>query len=282
MLLVFAIIVSFAALSMVGWLAIDVARKGASAQVDRIKNTTVNELADAFIFVDFKRIALFNLLAIGLTPVVVWLLTGNLIFAGLSMLVPIIAPKIVVNRIRKKRLQAFRDQLPDALIILSSSLRAGASLTTALENLMRESKAPLSEEFGIMMRSQRLGMSFEDSLKKMEERVPLQELFMFSAGMRISREVGGNLSNMLDSLADTMYRTMQTEGKINSLTSQGKMQGYVMTGLPILLMLVLNAMEPKEMAPLFHTPAGWATLGVIAVMEILGYLGISKITNINV
>ena len=87
---------------------------------------------------------------------------------------------------------------------------------------------------------------------------------------------------MLDSLADTMFRTMQTDGKIKSLTSQGKMQGLVMAALPLLMMFALDQLQPREMYPLFHSMPGWITLAVIAVMEILGYIGIRKITDIDV
>ncbi|MGH8601107.1 MAG: type II secretion system F family protein, partial [Burkholderiales bacterium] len=87
---------------------------------------------------------------------------------------------------------------------------------------------------------------------------------------------------ILESLADTLRRKHQMEGKINSLTAQGKMQGVVMTGLPLFLMLVLTKMEPEAMHPLWHTTLGWMVLGVIAVMEVIGYLAIRKITNIDV
>jgi tight adherence protein B len=193
-----------------------------------------------------------------------------------------VAPKVIVNFVRKRRMRRFRMQLPDALVIMSSSLRAGASLTTTLENLAKETKPPLAQEFSLLLRNQRIGMSFEDALGKMEERVPLQELSLFSAGVRISREAGGNLGEMLDSLADTMTRTLQTEGKIKSLTSQGKIQGLVMAALPLLMIVVLDQLQPIQMYPLFHSVEGYATLAVIAVMEVLGYLGIRKITDIDV
>jgi tight adherence protein B len=213
---------------------------------------------------------------------VVWVITLNPILAAISLLLPIFAPKLIVNFIRKRRLEKFRYQFPDALVMISSSMRAGASLSVALENLVRESKPPLNQEFALMLRNQRLGVSFDDALVKMEERIPLQEFSLFSAGTRISREVGGNLADMLDALADTLFKTLQTEGKIKSLTSQGKMQGVVMAGLPLLLMFALNVLEPVAMHPLFHSLLGWGVLTLIAVMEFMGYMFIRKITDIDV
>ncbi|WP_449427438.1 type II secretion system F family protein [Rhodanobacter umsongensis] len=282
MILAFLIITLAAAVILMGWLTLVGLGKAANAQSERIKATTERDLADMFVFIDYRRLAWVNFAGFILVPVVVWVLTQNPVFTLVSLLLPIIAPKMIVNFVRKRRMARFRHQLPDALVIMSSSLRAGASLSTTLENLAKETKPPLAQEFSLMLRNQRIGMSFEDALKKMEERVPLQELALFSAGVRISREAGGNLGEMLDSLADTMFRTMQTEGKIKSLTSQGKMQGLVMAALPLLMMFALDQLQPREMYPLFHSMPGWITLAVIAVMEILGYIGIRKITDIDV
>jgi tight adherence protein B len=116
----------------------------------------------------------------------------------------------------------------------------------------------------------------------MERRVPVQDFLMVTAAISIAREVGGNLAETLESVARTLREKHQMEGKIRSLTAQGKMQGLVMTGLPLFLILVLRQMEPVAMAPLFDSPIGWATLAVIGVMELLGYKAISKITNIRV
>lgn len=282
-LMIAMVVVVFGALTLVAMLALGALDKGAAAQVERIKKTTANDLADSFVFVDFKKLAGYSLAAFIVIPIAVWLLTGgNMLLVVASLIIPIMAPKFLVNRIKNKRLKLFREQFPDALVSLASSMRAGASLSMALETLMRETKAPLSEEFGILLRSQRLGMSFDDALKNMEKRLPLQEFYLFTAGMRIAREVGGNLADMLDALAETMFKTMQTEGKIAALTSQGKMQGYVMSALPLFMILALNWLQPKEMYPLFHSPTGWVVLGVIGVMITLGYLGISAVTNIDV
>ncbi len=282
MILALLIITLFAAVGLIGWMFAGVLGKGAERQVERLKETTEKDLGDLFIFMDYRKLVYLYFSAFLFVPVFVYVLTANPLFAIASLAVPFVAPKMIVGFIRKRRLQKFRYQFPDALVMVSSSLRAGASLTTSLENLVRESKPPLNQEFALMMRNQRLGVSFDDALKRMEERIPLQEFSLFSAGTRIAREVGGNLADMLDSLADTMFKTMQTEGKIKSLTSQGKMQGMVMAGLPLLMMFALNALEPVAMHPLFHSLTGWFVLFIIAVMEVLGYLGIRKITDIDV
>ncbi len=281
-MLVLLIITVLLAVGLLGFVFSNFLGAMAGKRVDKLKATAEKDLGDLFIFMDYKKLVYVNIGAFLFVPVVVWVITLNPILAAISLLLPIFAPKLIVNFIRKRRLEKFRYQFPDALVMISSSMRAGASLSVALENLVRESKPPLNQEFALMLRNQRLGVSFDDALVKMEERIPLQEFSLFSAGTRISREVGGNLADMLDALADTLFKTLQTEGKIKSLTSQGKMQGVVMAGLPLLLMFALNLLEPVAMHPLFHSLLGWGVLTLIAVMEFMGYMFIRKITDIDV
>ncbi|WP_298151216.1 type II secretion system F family protein [Metallibacterium sp.] len=282
LMLVAIILIVLLAVVLAGFVFWDFIGTLLGRRVDKLKATAEKDLGDLFIFMDYRKLVYVNIAAFLFVPVVVWMVTLNPILAAISLLLPIFAPKLIVGFIRKRRMEKFRYQFPDALVMISSSMRAGASLSVALENLVRESKPPLNQEFALMLRNQRLGVSFDDALMKMEERVPLQEFSLFSAGTRISREVGGNLADMLDALADTMFKTMQTEGKIKSLTSQGKMQGVVMSGLPLLMMFALNVLEPVAMHPLFHSLLGWAVLALIAVMEFMGYMFIRKITDIDV
>ena len=281
-MLILLIIVVLLAMGLVGFLLSDFIGTMFGRRVDKLKATAEKDLGDLFIFMDYKKLVYVNIAAFVFVPIVVWVVTLNPILSVISIAFPVVAPKLIVGSIRKRRLEKFRYQFPDALVMISSSLRAGASLSVSLESLVRESKPPLNQEFALMLRNQRLGVSFDDALVKMEERIPLQEFSLFSAGTRISREVGGNLADMLDALADTLFKTLQTEGKIRSLTSQGKMQGIVMAGLPILLMFALNLLEPRAMHPLFHSLLGWGVLALIAVMEFMGYMFIRKITDIDV
>lgn len=282
MMIAAIILTTVLALIVFGWLALLLMDRIAIAQVERIKGTTERDLADLFVFVDYRKLAAVYFFGFVAVPALVWLFTDSMLFTALSAPVPILAPKLIVDFVRKRRMERFRMQLPDALAVMASSLRAGASLMSTLENLAKEARPPLSQEFSLLLRNQRIGMSFEDALQKMEERVPLEEMGLFVAGVRISRETGGNLGEMLDSLAGTLTRTLQIEGKIRSLTAMGKIQGLVMTALPPLMIVVLTQLQPREMHPLFTTVEGYMTLAVITAMELLGYLGIRKITNIDV
>ena len=239
-------------------------------------------MSDMFLFVDPNQLFVLNLVAIVVLPSLVWLLTGD-IPAMLAMLaILVLLPSMFYKSMRKKRLKRFEAQLPDALAMVSGAMRAGASLNIAMEGLVKEQPAPISQEFELLLKEQRLGVEFEVSLKAMEERIPIPDFSMLVTALLINREVGGNLAETMESLGETLRRKATMEGKIESLTAQGKLQGIVMTGLPILLGTLLNFIEPEAMEKLWTTTIGWIVLTIIVVMELMGYVMIRKITSIDV
>jgi tight adherence protein B len=166
--------------------------------------------------------------------------------------------------------------------MLGSSLRAGTSLQIALDLAIRETPAPLSQELGIVVREQRLGLALEDALESMAARLKLEEVELVVAAMTIARDVGGNLAETLDQLANTLRAKATMEGKIRALTSQGKLQGLIVGMLPIFLMLALSRMQHDAMQPLFNTVVGYLVLGVIGILEVIGFIMIRKIVTIDV
>jgi tight adherence protein B len=165
---------------------------------------------------------------------------------------------------------------------LASSLRAGTSLQIALDIAIRETPAPLSQELSVVVREQRLGLALEDSLETMAARLKLEEVELVVSAMTIARDVGGNLAETLDRLAATLRAKAIMEGKIRALTSQGKLQGLIVGLLPVFLMLVLSYMQHDAMMPLFHSLLGYGVLGVIGILEVIGFLMIRKIVTIDV
>jgi tight adherence protein B len=239
-------------------------------------------MGDMFLFIDPGRLFMFNMLAIVIITLSVLLVTNNIAFAMLAFVITIIMPFQIYKGIKQRRLKSFEKLLPDALRMISGSLQAGGSLNMAMESLVAEQPAPLNQEFMLFMREQRIGVDFDTSMKHMERRLPIQDFQMFTAALRISREVGGNLAETLDALADTLRKKATMAGKIDALTGQGRMQGYVMSALPIFLGFFLYMLEPKAMSLLFTDPRGWAVLTVVVIMEVLGFFFIKKIVNIDV
>lgn len=273
--------IALAALTMI-WTLFQIAESGLKKQKQTLQKTAATSLQEMFIFVDATRLFYFNILAFVFVPAIVYVITENPVFALGAGVAVVIGPRFYVARMKKQRAKKFEEQLPDALLMVSGSLRAGASLNVALESMVSETRPPISQEFELMLREQRVGVDLDTALQNMEKRMPVQDFIMVISGMRISREVGGNLADTLEGIADTLRKKITMEGKIQALTAQGRIQGIVMTCLPLFLMMILKQMEPEAMAPLFNTWYGWATLAVVGVMECVGYIFIAKIVNIDV
>ena len=253
-----------------------------SSYKDTFTESASANMADMFMFVDATRLFYINLLAIFIIPLLILLIFRDIpLSLGVFVLLAVM-PSIMYRTMRKKRLRKFEEQLPDALLMVTGAMRAGASLNIALEGLVKEQPPPISQEFELFMREQRIGVEFEKSLGNMDKRLPLQDFAMLTSALRINREIGGNLAEILESLAETLRRKHMMEGKIDSLTAQGKLQGIVMTGLPILLGVLLYFLEPEAMSKLWTTTVGYVVSGVILIMETLGYIMIRKITSIDV
>ncbi|MDN7528224.1 type II secretion system F family protein [Burkholderia orbicola] len=263
-------------------IAIRLGRRAVKTRSKRVVNEIEASLAEAFVFANRQRVALLSLVSIILMPPITYLLFGSVLFAGLALVVALTAPGRMLAIMRRRRTSQLERQLPDVLLMMAGALRAGASFAVALESVVSESPAPISQELELLVRELRLGIDLDIAMQNIEKRIPVPDFLMVTAAVTISREVGGNLAEALESVARTLGAKLQMEGKILALTSQGRMQGIVMTLLPVGLMFVLDFMEPDAMAPLFHDRIGWMTLGVIGVMEFLGYKAISKITNIDV
>lgn len=276
------VVAIFASMLALVWLVLYFGSRWFSARQNETAAQNKADLEGMFIFTDANRIMAINLAVLILLPIVAWVLTGNVVLVAMCVVLAFVAPRFVVRYIARRRLLQFEQQLPDALMMITGALRAGASLPIALDSVASEGKPPISQEFALLLREMRLGVDFAVALESMEKRVPLPDLALATSGMALSREVGANLAETLESIAKTIRAKLQMEGKIRSLTAQGKMQGIVMACLPLLLIFVLNLMEPEAMAPLFHAWYGWVTLAVMVVTIAVGYHFIRKITSIDV
>lgn len=239
-------------------------------------------LEDMFLFFDAKVLFYLNGFAIIIIPLIIWLILGNPALAILALITTAFLPKYIYRYLRARRYRRFEMQLPDAILMMAGALRAGSSLPMAFSNVAQQQSPPLSQEFDLVLREQRLGVSLDDALQHMNERIPSLDFGLVVSAIRIGREVGGNLAETLERLAATLRQKAAMEGKIRALTSQGKLQGIVVGALPLVLMLILFQMEPEAMAPLLHTPMGWAVIAVIVTLEIMGILMIRRIVNIDV
>ena len=239
-------------------------------------------LSELFIFADSDLLWKLNVAAVLVLPLMVWLLLDLPVLAVATAVVIALLPRFVLRWLQKRRLDRLHAQLPDALMMLASGLRGGANLQQAMEGLSRDMSPPISQELALVVREQRLGVAFEDAIDHLAQRVPSQDVQMVSSALRISREVGGNLADTVARLGDTIRKRLMMEQKIKALTSQGRLQGIVMTVLPALIIFALLQIEPQAMGALFNTMRGWAVLAMAILFEVLGYFWIRKIVSIEV
>ncbi|HEV3018307.1 MAG TPA: type II secretion system F family protein [Burkholderiaceae bacterium] len=263
-------------------LLLQAAVSGYGAYRRRFTDEARSQLEGAFVFIDPERVLLLTVFGAVVVPPVLWLLTGQILLPAVVAVLAIVLPSVAYALIHRRRRAQIVLQLPDVLLMLGSSLRAGTSLQIGLDLAIRETPAPLSQELAVVMREQRLGMALEEALDTMARRLKLEEVDLVVTALTIARDIGGNLAETLDRLAGTLRTKAMIEGKIRSLTSQGKLQGMVVGALPVGMAFVLSAMEPDAMQPLFHTWWGWAVVAVIGVLELVGFLMIRKIVNIDV
>jgi tight adherence protein B len=269
-------------MTLLVWVVFEIGVTGLARYKETFTSQANVKLRELFLFIDPSRLYALNFVLLVLGGCVVWVVTGSFVLVLPVVFVLSLIPRFVLQRMRQSRLDKFEQQLPDAMLMLASGMRAGASLTIATQQLVRESEAPIAQEFELMLREQRLGVALDPALENLLTRVPLQSLSLVVAAMRIANETGGGLAEALDRAAQTLRSKMAMEGKIKALTAQGKMQAWVVGMLPISLIYVLSKMEPEAMEKLWTTPIGYGTLAAIAILEFFGIVLIRKIVAVDV
>jgi tight adherence protein B len=198
-------------------------------------------------------------------------------------------PRFWLARRRNSRLGAFNKQLPDTITLIANALRAGSSFLQAIELVVRESRPPISTEFARVIREVNLGLPFDQALENMVRRVRSDDLELMATAISIQHQVGGNLAEILDSIAYTIRERVRIKGEIRTLTAQQRLSGYIVGFLPIGLLLFLFVAAPKFINPMFQqppgifgVPLGVILLGIAGIMMGIGFLLIRRIVNIEV
>ncbi|MEI2417543.1 type II secretion system F family protein [Orrella sp. JC864] len=239
-------------------------------------------LSEFFVFVDPLQLWLLTVLLCGVGALLAYVLSGSIAVAGLCGAAGLYMPRWLAARAKAIRLARFDEQLPEALLSMAWSLRAGASLPVALRAAVADGAVPLSQELGLLLREQRMGIGLEQCLENLHARMATEACGLMCAALRIAVRTGGNLSDALERIAVNLRARLLIHRRIHALTAQGRMQAWVVGALPVLLLAVLDKLEPEAMAPLWRTPAGWTVLGLILLLEAAGIAMIRRLTRIEV
>ena len=211
-------------------------------------------------------------------------LGGHFLLGVVLLAVGGYGPRWWVSRLKRKRQTMFNDQLADVVTLMSGSLKSGYSLLQAMELVAREAPQPISSEFDRVVREVGLGLSPEEALANLVERMQSEDLELLVTAINVQREVGGNLVEVLDTIAGTIRDRVKLIGEVKVLTAQQQYSGYIIALLPVVLALMLGVINPSYMLGVFQetTWCGWTMLGCSGSMIVAGFFAIRGIVNIKV
>ena len=243
--------------------------------LDQLLAADIMMKPDEFAFIWLGLIFIPAFLAFLLVP-------SNPMIALILMILGVIGPIIVIKRKQKKRIEAFNNQLGDALLIICNCLRSGLTFGQAMENIADEMDDPIGKEFRRSVNEMNYGASQEQALEDMLLRVDSADLSLAVAAVNIQRQTGGNLSEVLETISDTIRDRMKIRKEIKVLTGQGRASGMIIGLLPIVLAGALAVINPSYLSRFITDDIGHVLIGVCVCMEGLGFFFINKIVDIQV
>jgi tight adherence protein B len=208
--------------------------------------------------------------------------TRSLAISLVATVVGAMLPNFYVKHRRTKRLNAFEELLPDSIDLVGRALRAGHPLSAGFKMAADDGPEPVAGEFRRVFEEQRFGMPLQDSLLAMADRINLVDVRILVTAILIQREVGGNLAEILDNLSNVVRARFTIRRQIRVYTAQGRMTGYLLSALPIILFLLLYTINAQYMSILFTDPIGKILVTVAIVMQLIGFLWIRKIIKIEI
>lgn len=191
-------------------------------------------------------------------------------------------PSIVVDVLRHRRMKAFLFHFPDALEMFARSLRAGHSFTGAIQLVAQEMPDPIGPEFQKVFEEQNLGIPLRQALVSMIDRVDLLDVKFFVTAILIQRETGGNLAEIIDKISYVIRERFRIQGQVRVFTAQARLTGYILTALPIALALIIMALNPNYLRPLWFEKFGRFLIGLGVVLQVTGAFIIRKIIRIKI
>ncbi len=242
----------------------------------------VKELDELYIKMVPQKLFYLNITSCFVMFALISILTSSILIGMLCSPSGLFMSKLWIKFMRKRRLRLFNNQFIDAIGIISNALKSGLSLQQAIARVAVQYPAPLSQELSMVGKEGALGVPFEQALVNLSKRIESEDIDLFVTATNVVKDAGGNLSEMFDSIAETLRERNTIQGKIKVLTAQGRMQGIVIGVMPIALGFILYKLDPNLIIPLFQDPIGWAILFVIMLFEAIGAFFITKIVRIDV
>lgn len=248
---------------------------------ERYVAKSMNDLSDMFLFIDARQMLILNIACMCLMGILAYIILNPILAVGATVF-GFFLPMLMVKHYRKRRIKKFNVQLVDALQAMANAFKAGLTFPQAIEHVAREAMPPLSQEFGLFVKEVKLGVPLEEALINMGRRVGSDDLELVVVSTNIARQLGGNMAEMFETISTVIRERFRLEGKIDALTAQGKLQGWIVAAMPGVLGMVLNYMRPDLMEPMMDHLFGWVLVAIIAIMEVMGIFIIRRIVNIDI
>lgn len=211
-----------------------------------------------------------------------WILGGSpfyfLIFGAIGSVLPIVQ----LRRLRKKRMRAFEEAFPEAIDLLGRSIRAGHAFATGLKVVAEEGQDPVASEFRQVFEEQKFGLPLDESLLGLADRIDLVDVRIFVTAILVQRDVGGNLAEILDKISYTIRERFMIQRQIRVYSAQGRMTGYLLAALPIIVGIMIYALNAEYMSILFEEPIGRAMIALAIVLQLVGFFFIRRIVDIEI
>ncbi|MHB1936248.1 MAG: type II secretion system F family protein [Acidobacteriaceae bacterium] len=201
---------------------------------------------------------------------------------GIAGVAGLIGPTLYLKHRRSRRLVAFNNGLPDAIDLMARALRAGHSLSSAIEVLSEQSGGGVATEFNVVFRQQNFGLPLRDALLQMADRIPSNDLRFLVTAMLVQKETGGNLTEILDRTSHVIRERIRIGGEVRVRTAQGRLTGTILGLLPVLMLVLTSLINPEYAHILLHDPVGQKLLYVGAGLILIGAFFIRKIVDIRV
>lgn len=206
--------------------------------------------------------------------------TGNSVLSIVLAVAGTVAPIVIIKRKQKSRVKKFDEQLSDALMICCSCLRSGLSFMQAMETISKDMDAPISTEFETCLKEVSMGASMDDALDNMGKRIKSKHLALMISAVLVQRQTGGNLSQILETLSDTIRDRMKLKKQLKTATSSGKMSGTIVGAMPVILLGMFSLVNYDFVKVLFTETRGHIALAIAAGLELMAFLAIKKITTV--
>ena len=244
--------------------------------VDRLED----RLAMAGVALRAEEFIALWIIAVTGPPCLVMFFSINWIVAAGFFIIGSVVPPMWVFSIMKKRREVFARQLPDALAMMCNSLQTGFSLQIALLSVGEEMAEPISTEFARLAREMQLGINIDEGMYRMVERTKNDDLALIAITVSIQRQIGGNLSEILDSISKTINARIALANEVKLLTTTGRTSGLLIGALPAVILIALMILNPEYVEMFFQTLQGRLMLIIAGIMEIIGFIVVNKVVTI--